>query len=44
MPVQNLVTRTAYAQYERQLLKEVREGGPMPRHLAVIMDGNRRYA
>lgn len=44
MAVQGLVTKTAYAQYEKQLLKEVMEGGPMPDHLAVIMDGNRRYA
>jgi len=34
---------TAYATYERQLLKEVRTS-PVPRHIAVIMDGNRRFA
>ncbi len=28
---------------ERQLLEKVREG-PLPRHLAIIMDGNRRFA
>lgn len=34
---------TAYNAYERMLLAEVRKR-PMPRHVAVIMDGNRRYA
>ena len=32
-----------YKVYERRLLRRVREG-PVPNHLAVIMDGNRRYA
>ncbi|MHC1624766.1 MAG: polyprenyl diphosphate synthase [Methermicoccaceae archaeon] len=29
--------------YERTLLKEIRKGD-IPRHVAIIMDGNRRYA
>ncbi|MDJ0274344.1 MAG: polyprenyl diphosphate synthase [Nitrososphaerota archaeon] len=33
----------AYAIYERWLLETVRRG-PMPRHVAVILDGNRRWA
>jgi tritrans,polycis-undecaprenyl-diphosphate synthase [geranylgeranyl-diphosphate specific] len=33
----------AYALYERWLLNTVRKG-PMPRHVAVILDGNRRWA
>lgn len=33
----------AYAVYERWLLETVRKG-PMPRHVAVILDGNRRWA
>lgn len=33
----------AYAVYERWLLQTVRKG-PMPRHVAVILDGNRRWA
>ena len=32
-----------YKLYERRLLRQVRKG-PVPKHLAVIMDGNRRYA
>jgi tritrans,polycis-undecaprenyl-diphosphate synthase [geranylgeranyl-diphosphate specific] len=32
-----------YRLYEWHLLREVRRG-PLPRHVAVIMDGNRRYA
>jgi short-chain Z-isoprenyl diphosphate synthase len=32
-----------YRFYERRLLREVR-AGPMPRHVGLILDGNRRYA
>ena len=32
-----------YKVYERRLLRQVRKG-PVPNHLADIMDGNRRYA
>jgi len=32
-----------YRYYERRLLKQVK-AGPIPHHLAVIMDGNRRFA
>jgi len=32
-----------YKLYEKRLLSQVRNG-PVPNHLAVIMDGNRRYA
>ena len=32
-----------YRLYERRLLREVRRG-PMPRHIGLILDGNRRYA
>lgn len=44
MSVPTLITKTAYSKYEKQLLKEVMEGGTIPNHLAIIMDGNRRYA
>ena len=30
--------------YEQQLLEEVKERGNVPRHLAIILDGNRRFA
>ena len=31
-----------YYLYERQLLRQMR-GGPMPAHIGIILDGNRRY-
>ncbi len=37
------LSRPLYWLYEKRLLKEVK-GGPMPRHLGLILDGNRRYA
>jgi tritrans,polycis-undecaprenyl-diphosphate synthase [geranylgeranyl-diphosphate specific] len=43
MKFPKLLSRTAYSRYERELMKEVLEG-PMPKHIAMIMDGNRRYA
>ena len=38
-----LFSKTVYTRYERDLFKEVITG-PLPRHVAMIMDGNRRYA
>lgn len=38
-----VLTRTVYSNYERQLYKKIM-AGPVPEHLAIIMDGNRRYA
>ena len=43
MAVPKIVTNVAYSKYESKLEKEVLKG-PMPRHVGVIMDGNRRYA
>lgn len=37
------IASTAYSTYEKRLLKEVCSR-PVPRHVAIIMDGNRRYA
>jgi short-chain Z-isoprenyl diphosphate synthase len=37
------VLRVLYRLYERRLLREVR-GGPVPGHVGIILDGNRRYA
>ena len=37
------ISSTAYGTYEKRLMKEVL-ARPVPRHVAIIMDGNRRYA
>lgn len=37
------MTGLLYYLYERRLLRQVR-GGPVPRHVGLILDGNRRYA
>lgn len=41
--ISRAIASTAYQTYEKRLLKEVLSK-PIPRHVAVIMDGNRRYA
>lgn len=38
-----VLSRTVYSRYERKLIRDVLSG-PMPNHIAMIMDGNRRYA
>ena len=38
-----IVTNTAYSTYQNKLEKEVLSS-PVPNHVAIIMDGNRRYA
>ncbi|MCL2031788.1 MAG: polyprenyl diphosphate synthase [Methanomassiliicoccaceae archaeon] len=43
MTFPRILSKTAYSRYERELTKEVLDG-PIPRHIAIIMDGNRRYA
>ena len=37
------LVRLLYSFYERRLLRHIREG-PLPAHVGVILDGNRRYA
>ena len=37
------ISSTAYWTYEKRLLKEILSR-PVPHHVAIIMDGNRRYA
>jgi len=37
------LTDATYRAYENRLMKEIK-GGPIPEHVAVIMDGNRRFA
>ncbi len=39
----NPATAWAYARYEARLLSEVR-ARPVPRHIGIILDGNRRHA
>ncbi len=41
--ISRAISSTAYSTYEKRLLKEV-ESRPVPHHVAIIMDGNRRYA
>jgi tritrans,polycis-undecaprenyl-diphosphate synthase [geranylgeranyl-diphosphate specific] len=41
--ISRAISSTAYQTYEKRLLKEVHER-PVPHHVAIIMDGNRRYA
>lgn len=43
MSISNILTGKAYSTYESKLKKEVLED-KMPNHIAIIMDGNRRYA
>ena len=43
MEVPRIITDRAYSTYESLIEKEVASGA-MPRHIAIIMDGNRRYA
>lgn len=37
------ISKVAYNRYTKQLENEVLEG-PVPKHMGIIMDGNRRYA
>jgi len=41
--ISKAISSTAYNTYEKRILKEVLSR-PVPHHIAVIMDGNRRYA
>ena len=43
MKIPSIVTNKTYEIYEEKLEEEV-SSGPMPKHIAIIMDGNRRYA
>ena len=40
----NGVTKPLYWLYERRLLGEIKEEGVLPKHIGIIMDGNRRFA
>ena len=41
--ISKIISDAAYQTYERRLLHQVKQG-IIPRHVAVIMDGNRRFA
>ena len=41
--VSKIVSDAAYQTYERRLLHTVKQG-TIPHHVAIIMDGNRRFA
>ncbi len=41
--ISKIISDAAYQAYERRLLGQVRTA-PVPRHVAIIMDGNRRFA
>lgn len=43
MSIMKAVSNTVYNTYERKLLNKVLNA-PVPKHLAIIMDGNRRFA
>jgi len=38
------VSSVLYPLYERRLTRAIRAGGAVPRHIGVILDGNRRWA
>jgi tritrans,polycis-undecaprenyl-diphosphate synthase [geranylgeranyl-diphosphate specific] len=41
--ISKIISDAAYQAYERRLLHQVKQG-PVPNHVAIIMDGNRRFA
>lgn len=43
MKIPGIFTNKAYSKYEDKLENEVLQGN-IPEHIAIIMDGNRRYA
>ena len=44
LDVWDSLTKPLYWLYERRLLNAITDGGRLPKHLGIIMDGNRRFA
>lgn len=44
LSVVNSVSKPVYWLYEKRLKNAITSGGPMPKHIGIIMDGNRRFA
>ena len=44
LSVVNTVSKPIYWLYEQRLKSAVSSGGSMPKHIGIIMDGNRRFA
>ena len=42
--LRNVAAKPVYWWYERRLRRKVRVGGKLPKHLGLILDGNRRFA
>ena len=42
--LRNVAAKPVYWWYERRLRRKVRAGGKLPKHLGLILDGNRRFA
>ncbi|MFW5945507.1 MAG: polyprenyl diphosphate synthase [Candidatus Natronoplasma sp.] len=42
--ISKTISDTAYQAYEKKLIKDIKNGHDIPTHVAVIMDGNRRFA
>ncbi len=41
--ISRVISTTVYTTYEKKLVQEIKRY-PVPRHIAIIMDGNRRFA
>jgi undecaprenyl pyrophosphate synthase len=44
LPVVTKLKAIVAKYYEQRLLDDVRQNGNIPRHVAIILDGNRRFA
>jgi short-chain Z-isoprenyl diphosphate synthase len=44
LPALRRLSEPVYWLYERRLTRAVKQGGRLPKHIGIIMDGNRRFA